>query len=95
MRVFFSRLSSTLVLWGVMILTIVLQNPHLYVGVACFFGIAPEHVPGFKAAFGVPEEYAPIGAVTVGYRADDVPPQPPETEARRRAAAEVVHRGRW
>lgn len=62
---------------------------------ACFFGIAPEHVPGFKAAFGVPEEYAPIGAVTVGYRADDVPPQPPETEARRRAAAEVVHRGRW
>lgn len=40
MRVFFSRLSSTLVLWGVMILTIVLQDPHLYVGVACFFGIA-------------------------------------------------------
>lgn len=40
LRVFFSRLSSTIVLWGIMILAIVVQNPQLYVGIACFFGIA-------------------------------------------------------
>jgi nitroreductase len=62
---------------------------------ACFFGIPGEQVPGFRAAFGVPEAYVPIGAVTVGHRTED--PGDPGSPARRdrRPLDEVVHRGRW
>ena len=49
----------------------------------------------FRAEFGVPGDYDPIGAVTVGYRAGELPPQGPHIAERRRAAAEVVHRGQW
>ena len=38
---------------------------------ACFFGIPPEQIPGYRAEFGVPDEFQPIGAVSVGYRAPD------------------------
>mgnify|MGYP000846275916 CR=1 FL=1 len=31
---------------------------------ACFFGIMPEHLPLFRSEFGIPDEYAPIGAIT-------------------------------
>jgi nitroreductase len=62
---------------------------------ACFFGIPPDGTDGFRAEFGVPEEYTPIGAVTVGHLADD--PGAPGSSAtrRRRPAADVVHRGSW
>jgi nitroreductase len=43
----------------------------------------------------VPEEYAPIGGLTIGYRADDLPPQTPRVKERRRKADDVVHRGQW
>ncbi len=38
---------------------------------ACFFGIPPERVDRYREAFGVPAEFTPIGAVTIGYRAPD------------------------
>ena len=62
---------------------------------ACFFGIMPEHLQPFREEFGVPDEYAPIGGITVGYRADDVPPQGARIAERRRSAGEVIHRGQW
>jgi nitroreductase len=62
---------------------------------ACFFGIMPENLDPFRAEFAVPGEYHPIGAVTVGYRADDLPPQSPRIRELRRDAADVVHRGQW
>jgi hypothetical protein len=34
---------------------------------ACFFGIMPENLDPFRTEFGVPGDYDPIGAVTVGY----------------------------
>ncbi len=65
---------------------------------ACFFGVPPQAVDAFRAAFGVPAAYTPIGAITVGHRPDD----PAVTGAAgspsrraRREPAEVVHRGRW
>ncbi len=61
---------------------------------ACFFEIMPGDVEPFKAEFGVPEEYAPIGPVTVGHRAD-LEPQDPRFAADRRPVQEVVHRGQW
>jgi nitroreductase len=62
---------------------------------ACFFGIQPEHIAPVRAEFGVPDEYSPIGAITIGHRSPDTPPQDPRVDARRKGAAEVVHRGRW
>jgi nitroreductase len=62
---------------------------------ACFFGIMPEHLQPFRAEFGIPDEYAPLGGITIGYRAEDVPPQSPRVADRRRDPADVIHRGRW
>jgi nitroreductase len=62
---------------------------------ACFFGIPPAQIPGFRAAFGVPEAFTPIGAVSVGHRADDSGIAGSGTRRRRRPVDEVVHRGGW
>lgn len=62
---------------------------------ACFFGIMPDNIEPFRAEFGVPGDYHPIGAVTVGYRADDLPPQGSRFKEKRRDAIEVIHRGQW
>jgi len=60
---------------------------------ACFFGITPDRFPAFHAEFGVPDEYTPIGAISVGYRApDDIR----GSRARgRRPIEDVVHFGQW
>jgi nitroreductase len=60
---------------------------------ACFFGIPPERIATYQRAFSVPEEYRPIGAITVGYRASDR--KSPSLRRGRRGVDEVVHRGRW
>ncbi|GAA4693600.1 nitroreductase family protein [Phytohabitans rumicis] len=60
---------------------------------ACFFGIPPQRVQPFRDAFGVPAEFAPIGAVTVGYPAPDR--RSPSLERGHRPLESVVHRGRW
>ena len=60
---------------------------------ACFFGIPPQRTAAYRAAFGVPEEFPPIGAITVGYRAPDR--RSPSLRRGRRPVGEVVHRGRW
>jgi nitroreductase len=60
---------------------------------ACFFGIPPDRIAAYRAEFGVPEEYTPIGAVSVGYRAPDR--RSPSLRRGRRPVEEVVHRGRW
>jgi nitroreductase len=58
---------------------------------ACFFGIPIERIDAYRAAFGVPEQFAPIGAISIGY--GDEPPR--DLSGRRKPMAEVVHRGRW
>jgi nitroreductase len=62
---------------------------------ACFFGIPPARIPGFREAFEVPEEYLPIGAITVGHRTDDSGLRGSATRRPRRPVDEVVHRGGW
>jgi nitroreductase len=61
---------------------------------ACFFGIPPRAIPAFRAEFGVPDPYTPIGAITVGHRADDAGTRGSATRGRR-PVDEVVHRGSW
>ena len=58
---------------------------------ACFFGIAKERLDAVREAFGIPEAFLPIGAITVGY--PDEPAR--DLNARRKPLGEVVHRGRW
>jgi nitroreductase len=58
---------------------------------ACFFGFPVERIDAYRAAFGVPAHFAPIGAISVGY--SDEPPR--DLSSRRRPTAETVHRGRW
>jgi nitroreductase len=60
---------------------------------ACFFGIPPERTAAYRAAFGVPATYVPIGAISIGYPAPDR--RSPSLKRGRRGVAEVVHRGRW
>jgi nitroreductase len=60
---------------------------------ACFFGIPPERIPPYRAAFSVPDSFTPIGAVSVGYRAPDH--RSGSLRRGRRPVSEVVHRGRW
>lgn len=58
---------------------------------ALFFGVFA--VEAFRAAFGVPAEYHPIGAIALGYRAPDTPSR--SLLRGRRGLDQVVHRGRW
>ena len=58
---------------------------------ALFFGVR-RHAE-LKAAYGVPERANVIGAIAVGHPAPDRPS--PSLARGKRAAADVVHRGRW
>ncbi len=58
---------------------------------ACFFGLPPERIDSFREAFGVPPEFSPIGAISIGY--SDEPPR--DLRSRRRPTEDVVHRGMW
>ncbi|RKR89862.1 nitroreductase [Micromonospora pisi] len=60
---------------------------------ACFFGIPPERVSAYRDEFGVPDEFSPIGALTIGYRAPDH--RSASLKRGRRPLDQVVHRGQW
>jgi nitroreductase len=59
---------------------------------ALFFGIVPEATAPFRAEFGVPAGYDPIGALAIGYNAE---PAPRDLAARRLPFEEMVHVGSW
>ena len=58
---------------------------------ACFFGMPADRIDAYREAFGVPAQFAPIGAISIGF--SDEPPR--DLSSRRRPVAETVHRGRW
>jgi nitroreductase len=60
---------------------------------SCFFGVPPATTAAFKAAFGVPAEFTPVGTLSVGYRTDDK--RSPSLKRGHRPVDEVVHHGRW
>lgn len=60
--------------------------------VACYFGVPPDRHSALREAFGVPANYTPVGAVTVGHRAPDTGTT---GSAKRGRRTDVVHRGRW
>lgn len=60
---------------------------------ACFFGIPPERVERYREAFGVPADFSPIGAITVGYPAPDR--RSPSLKRGQRPPDQVIHHGYW
>lgn len=63
---------------------------------ALFFGLTPPLWPVFRATFGVPDSWDPVGAVAIGHAGDRT--QEPRSSGhtrRRRPLDEVVHHGRW
>ena len=58
---------------------------------ACFFGLPKEQIGPFREAFGVPAQFNPIGAISIGYAAEPAR----DLSARRKPRSEVVHYGRW
>jgi nitroreductase len=59
---------------------------------AVYFGIVGEAVMPFRAAFGVPADQEPIGAIAIGYDAES---EKRDLRSRRRDLSEIVHYGRW
>ncbi len=57
---------------------------------ACFFGVPDKD--GLRREFGIPDEYTPIGAITLGRRTTDAGPAGSRGRGRR---TDVVHRGSW
>lgn len=58
---------------------------------ACFFGISIDCIGPFRAEFGVPPEFKPIGAVSIGYSTE--PPR--DLASRRKQTSDVVRYGNW
>ena len=58
---------------------------------ACFFGFPADRIGAFREAFGVPPQFTPIGAISIGF--SDEPPR--DVSSRRKPLTDVVHRGRW
>lgn len=61
---------------------------------ALYFGVVPDEVPPLRAAFGVPDDHDPIGAVAIGYPDEAAQSGSPRTRPRR-DRSEIVHWGRW
>jgi nitroreductase len=60
---------------------------------ALLIGIQPEVIPAFRSEFGVPDDHDPVGVVLFGHPDPAAPVR--DLRSRRRAAEDVVHRGRW
>lgn len=72
---------------------LLLQLAALDAGLGALFFQA--HRPGaLKTAFGIPDEYAPVGTVAIGHPAPDRPSSSVDRRPRR-PAGDVVHRGGW
>jgi nitroreductase len=62
---------------------------------ALFFGLFPPTLQAFRTAFGIPDEWEPIGGIALGHPA---PVDPVKSSAHTRSRiplSEIVHRGRW
>ena len=62
---------------------------------ACFFGIPVEKVAAVRAEFGIDPDHDPVGAITLGHRADDPGAAGSPARRSRTPLSDVVHKGRW
>jgi nitroreductase len=62
---------------------------------ALFFGIPPVLMTQFRAMYGIPQQYTPIGAVAVGHTDPEVDMGGSALRRYRRSLDDLVHEGRW
>lgn len=63
-------------------------------GLGAVFSGPPE-IADFRARFGIPAEWTPIGFVAVGHPDPAADPVPPARASDRKSLDALVHRGRW
>jgi nitroreductase len=62
---------------------------------ALFFGLFPPSLPAFKAAFGIPDEWEPIGVIALGHAAPKDPVTSSAHSRPRKSLDDILHRGEW
>jgi nitroreductase len=62
---------------------------------SCFIGVPPDKGAAVRAAFGIPDDFDPVGAITIGHRAAEDGAAGSPSRRRRKPTADVVHRGQW
>ena len=62
---------------------------------ALFFGLYPPTISALRSAYGVPEQWDPIGAIALGPPPAVDPVRSSAHTRPRKSMDEVVHRGRW
>lgn len=62
---------------------------------ALFFGLFPPTLEAFRAEFGIPNEWDPIGVIAVGHPAPVDPVRSSAHTRPRKSLEDIVHRGRW
>lgn len=62
---------------------------------ALFFGIPPHQIADFRALYGVPDQYLPIGAVAIGHPDALTDQGGSGGKISRRSLDDLVHRGHW
>lgn len=62
---------------------------------ACFFGVPLDRLEAVRAEFGVPEGQLSVGAISLGWPADDERPTGSPQRRARKPVDELVHREHW
>jgi nitroreductase len=62
---------------------------------SCFIGVPPDKDAAVRTAFGIPDDFDPVGVVTIGHRVSDDGAAGSPAKRQRKPVADVVHRGRW
>ena len=62
---------------------------------ACFFGVPRDAWGRLREEFGVPAAYTPVGAITVGHRAEESAASGSPRRRPRRPLEDLLHRGGW
>ncbi|RYJ05672.1 MAG: nitroreductase family protein [Actinomycetales bacterium] len=62
---------------------------------SCFIGIPPAHEGAVRTAFAIPDDFDPVGVVTIGHAADRVGAKGSPSKRARKPMDGLVHRGRW
>ena len=62
---------------------------------ACFFGVHSANEPRLRAEFDIPDDYDPVGVVTLGHRLPDTGNAGSPARRARVPWTDVVHHGNW
>ncbi len=62
---------------------------------ACFFGVHPPGEPRIRDEFGIPDDFDPVGVITIGHRTASGGAKGSPTRRPRTPWTDVVHHGRW